>query len=1012
MKRRVLSIALVLCMLCALIPASVAFAAEPTYAAADEQGNTKVVYGLIPSLWTEAVVGNTAYFKEVISPAYHSSTLRYPFSYSKPFSTAAITNTHGGFWRFHSGLDAYANTATIKWSKLSFAPYTGTSGNGPYNYYALAFTVPKDGYYNVTVAIKDGVPGAGDGLSDAVKGRFSYMIFDGNVATSTMYNGATNVKYNTDGTYTGTKGTHYLGVVSNLDDSKQLTDTYGDGEGETPLYLTKGEHIIAFHGVPTVGGSANYTGFALDYFMISQGNANVGAPMGEAETTVDRTELTVGEGTAQADYNVVGKLYNSATWGNYSIGTVTYESSNEDVATVDENGVITPVGKGTAEISALIDGFPLTPVTVNVAKGKNNTRVIYGTTPSILGANAAYGNTALFKQVISPLYHTSATQPAYSGNMPGSAALKSTHGGFWRFHSRFDQYGNSVINWSEVQFGPYAPANGNGPYNVYALAFTVPKDGYYNVTFAIKSGLPSKLASAAAGRFSYMIHDIDTAMSTMYNTASNVRWTNNAVSGTKGTHYLGVVSNIADDTGYSLVDTYGDEAGEEAIYLTKGEHIMAIHAVSGISTYTGFALDYFMISQGDADVGAPIGEAETTVDKTELTAGEDTAQAGYNAGTLYNSSTWGSYSIGAVTYASSDEDVATVDASGVITPVGKGTAEISAVIDGFPIAPVTVNVKVKESLGTTTKFLGIDIPSGSVSGAEGNGEIEDIAVGTKITLTKPADANFKYFRIGGVKNGKAITAASYTFTLVSPTCVTAVYDNPGDVKLELWGPNNTIIDVLGDGTNSFTPDLSGYAPIFAGYTFNGWKFNDGRVYNGEKVTNIKRVVADFTKDADQSVSGITVNGSATAATNNTAVTVNADSGIANFLRDGTIVYRGETYEHYPWTATAIVVDNSGSEGTLSPTALLTKHASRTTEFMLEYNTFGAEFVEAGIVFGATADVTLGAYWQKAATEKTDAHGQMTARSADATNAKYARGYLVYSDGENISVVYTDAQMIG
>lgn len=37
-----------------------------------------------------------------------------------------------------------------------------------------------------------------------------------------------------------------------------------------------------------------------------------------------------------------------------SDGEVTYESSNEDVATIDENGVITPVGKGTTIITAFV----------------------------------------------------------------------------------------------------------------------------------------------------------------------------------------------------------------------------------------------------------------------------------------------------------------------------------------------------------------------------------------------------------------------------------------------------------------------------------------------------------------------------------------------------------------------------------------------------------------------------------------------------------------------------------
>ncbi len=892
-------------------------------------------------------VGSSDYYTEVITANGFNSGLKYLFESAgtTPYIDYTMTN---GLWYTYSKYDRYGNSYARS-SGFTFDTYAESTA-----YYALAFNVPKTGYYDLTVKATNNCPGVGS------RCRFTYSLFDSGVTDATIKETVSKISWNDSTGLSGTKGTDYLGVLCNIESAADYSL-----ESTANVYLTAGEHVIVFHPATTTG--SNYLSYEIDYFKLSQGNGALNAPFG-GKTGIDKTDLTAG-GTAQAF--VEGKLYGSLDWNSYVATETTFRSSDDAVATVDASGNVTAKGMGTADIYAVVDGYELAPVTVNVTALPGPT-IMYGVKPDNTFVSSDYYNEVLNGKLVG-----TSLQNLFDLGTP-LVGYERTNG-LWRAYSQYYKYDASYID-QTYGWLVFQPHSSDGDDGYYALAFNVPEDGLYDLTVKLADECPGATDRCYV---SYMVLDGGV-------TADEI---NSAVA--DPSKRLGTLCSVNNED-KKLTETV-------SVNLTAGEHVIVFNAHNGTGTNDCFVLSYFKLSKDSGALNAPFG-GKIAIDETNLTAG-GAAKVSFD-GKLYGSLDWNSYVATETTFRSSNDAVATVDASGNVTAKGAGTADIYAVVDGYKLASVTVNVPV-------TKFLGIGIPSGCIINAKGNNEIEDIAVGTEITLIKPDHENFKYFRIGGIKNGKAIRDNTYTFTLVSPTCVTAVYDNEDDVKLELWGPNNTIIDVLTppSGETSFTADLSGYTPRFAGYTFNGWKFADGSSYNGGTVDNVKRVVADFTADADQSVSGITVNGNETAATNNTAVTVPGTSSAAIFRRDGTIVYRGESYSHYPWTATSITVDNSGSEETISPKVLLTRHASRGTEFMLEYNTFGTAFVEAGIVFGATADVELGAYYQKASTAKTDAHGQMTARSSGDATTAYARGYLVYNDGKNIKVVYTDAQQI-
>ena len=73
--------------------------------------------------------------------------------------------------------------------------------------------------------------------------------------------------------------------------------------------------------------------------------------------------------------------------------------------------------------------------------------------------------------------------------------------------------------------------------------------------------------------------------------------------------------------------------------------------------------------------------------------------------------------------------------------------------------------------------------------------------------------------------------------------------------------------------------------------------------------------------------------------------------------------------------------------------------------MIEYDAGGKEIVEVGILFGDSSDISVESCMYKATSQKKLSHGQFTAKpNGDET---VARGYLIYKDGTEYKVVYSD-----
>ena len=109
-----------------------------------------------------------------------------------------------------------------------------------------------------------------------------------------------------------------------------------------------------FVALPTFieGKTYNVTGVVIWYL------PNSGSGYWEiAPRTADEIELLTTQVAPESSWSVEEEVVDvnetpTAVFTTNSDGVVTYESSNEEVATIDENGVITPVGKGTTTITA------------------------------------------------------------------------------------------------------------------------------------------------------------------------------------------------------------------------------------------------------------------------------------------------------------------------------------------------------------------------------------------------------------------------------------------------------------------------------------------------------------------------------------------------------------------------------------------------------------------------------------------------------------------------------------
>ena len=881
------------------------------------------------------------------------------FSYSRPINTFTSFTDSMGFFHLHKNI--FTGNRYIRSNAMIFAKAANYINRAEHA--VLKLWVPKAGTYDVTASV----------------------VYSGQLSEGT-YDSATD-----DGTYLTSKNEFYISQTDPADPGA-LTPTdpsfvgYFGREGRQKPFASATKKGVALNeGVNyvTVISPAGASGLEIGTITIQQGDGSLNAPMGA--TKLDKAAIEVNE-TAKASYPAVpvyngtlvvaAKLYNSGDHNEYDATgkTITYKSSNTNVATVDSEGNVKGVGQGTAEISAVIDGYALAGARIEV------------TAPDGIQAIYAVGGMDGTQYALDHAYGMNGNVSSTQIRLTNIRSLINTNG-FWRFAGTDAGWGtindNGGKTYSESLWCPIP--------EWYALGFHVPKAANYDIELT-----PADFGHS--GTFEWYIFPAGSASDI---TSSNL------TSGSS--YYAGEIAVTA---------------GNASTFSTRVKNNVALPAGESYIVFkqTGDNENFFMKKlaikeSGTApNLGAPMGLTSLTADSIEV-GGGTTAGTGTK---LYNSLTWGVYTAQDVTYRSSNTSVATVNDLGVVKGVGVGSAEITAIVDGYELPARAITVS-DATVSGTVAFLADGITLEDILGLSAEdeaayveGEVNQITAGTRITLTAPEKTGeiFRYWKIGG-ENGRVVSSnETYSFTLYGPTYITPVYDAEtasGTYAVELWNANGTIIEMISNltGEETFGSVVSGKSASLTGYgASTGWSIDNEAIINAIAERAIVRAIATY---SNPNAVTLTVDGDTVNTTYGADVEI-ADATEAGVWKlDGQVVrYAGNdvgyTYDRFAWGGETIEFV-AGKPAALNPVVAIASE-DKNGAVMVEYDAGIINVREAGIIFGNSANIMVDSCTSKASTDATSQHGQITAsRSGSET---YARGYIVYVQADVAKVVYTDA----
>ncbi len=464
-------------------------------------------------------------------------------------------------------------------------------------------------------------------------------------------------------------------------------------------------------------------------------------------------------GTISYETSSISKKYGDAaftnTLTNSGDGTVTYSSSHEDVATVDANGKVTITGNGTTTIAAIVtDGKNYTYATKSVsytlsvgttamevsAKGFEGTYdgKAHGITVSAPeGAEIGYGvEKGTYNLTQSPTYTEAGTYTVYyqvtkpnfttvtgsqtvtiskaAASISFDAASVSKKATDPAFINTITNSGDGIVAYSSdnTEVATVDATTGE---------VTILKEGTAKIYATITS---SKNYSYVTKKVSYTIG--------IGNATLNV-----TAKGYEGiydgqAHSITVTVTAPEDATIMYGETAGTYDKSECPEYTDA------------GTYTV----YYQVSKENYTT---VENSETvTIKQAAGTISFETASISKKYGDAAFTNTLTISGDGTVTYSSSHEDVATVDADGKVTIIGNGTATITAIVtDGKNYTYTTKSVSYSLSVGTAAMEV-------SAKGFEGT--YDGKAHG--ITVTIPEGAAIGY----GVEKGIYNLTESPTYT--------------------------------------------------------------------------------------------------------------------------------------------------------------------------------------------------------------------------------------------------------
>ena len=520
----------------------------------------------------------------------------------------------------------------------------------------------------------------------------------------------------------------------------------------------------------------------------------------------DKTKLMYGE-TVQLTADVQG---------------VTWESTKPEIATVDANGLVTSVSKGSTSIKAKKDGYKDGSINISVdypnitvtASGEKD--ILVGGTVTLTASEQGVTWTSSNPEV------ATVANGVVTGVKLGSTTIKASKEHFndgsvtinvvrpaptatlhWEdadhysadgeWSSSNDPYDSPVYNRSSgnASGGTCIAHFGNG--DIETLSFTS--------SAAVKAELVMTVASRSA------IDDLSAVMAVKFNNAD--------------------VALTGSFAGGDSSDFQELSLGE--LDIKSGDNALELTFLSSSAPYLDDLNIYAASAATIAVKPAPVRE-KIEVEKAELEV-----EAGKTVQIVVTKPT----SLDGVTFTSSDETAATVDNTGLVTGVSLGTANIMIRKDGMNSARVTVQVKEVEEAGEirleaelaeevvagTSNFMNLtDGTSGITRPHSGGGYISGYRVSGEEPLTfKFTATNEQAGKYELSVNGSAAYQATEDFMFATSTTIT-LNGNPVTINADAaivagdGGMSAPRVDaVLGEvtvvaGENTLVVTFNGRAP--------------------------------------------------------------------------------------------------------------------------------------------------------------------------------------------------------
>ncbi len=487
-----------------------------------------------------------------------------------------------------------------------------------------------------------------------------------------------------------------VGIVNGLTKTVTVTVVPDNAANKGLMWLTSADAIATVdqNGVITAlgVGTANITVTTIDGSNITKTIA-----VTVTASAVSVTGVTVGSATVSIVNGSTATVTAIVSPGEATDNSVTWLSSDDQIATVNPSGVITAVGVGTADI------------TVTTTDGSHTATVSVTVTP-ILVSSVSVGSAT-----ISIVDESTATVTATV--LPANAA-------------------NKVLTWSssDNQIATVNPSGVITAVGVGTATITVTTtDGSHTATVSV-TVTPILVSSVSVGSATISIVDESTATVTATVLPANAA--NKVLTWSSSDNQIATVNPSG------VITAVGVGTATITVTTTDGSHTATVSV-----TVTPILVS--SVSVGSATISI-VDESTATVTATVLPANATNK---------------------VLTWSSSDDQIATVNPSGVITAVGVGTATITVTTtDGSHTATVTVTVTPILVSSVTVSSATVGIVSGST--ATVTATVLPANAANKVLTWSSSDDQIATVNPSGVITAVGVGTATITVTTQDASTIT------------------------------------------------------------------------------------------------------------------------------------------------------------------------------------------------------------------------------------------------